>query len=199
MNYFRTGNCSSLTSSAGSSLERQEYIFKGLSFFYRFAKTALIKHVFIQYLVKETTFLSSTLISYPKMSVPRLLNSTIFLTITSLEGLFPEDSVTSLDDTSLQLKYFHCSQSEGINSGDVAFLAGLLETRKPFVFPPLSLKLIVTLCFCGRRRRCHRCNAGARLDARLEKSENPELCVVKLTMLSVIVVQCICDYIISLA
>ena len=44
----------------------------------------------------------------------------------SLEGLFTDDSVNSLDDTSLQLKYFHCSQSEGINSGDVAFLAGLL-------------------------------------------------------------------------
>lgn len=42
----------------------------------------------------------------------------------SLEGLFPDDVINVFDDTSPQLKYFHCSQSEGINSGDVAFLAG---------------------------------------------------------------------------
>ncbi len=45
---------------------------------------------------------------------------------TSLEGLFPDDPIDYLEDTNPQLKYFHCSQSEGINSGDVAFLAGSL-------------------------------------------------------------------------
>ena len=45
----------------------------------------------------------------------------------SLEGLFPDDPVCRQDDTSPKLKYFYCSQVEGINSGDVAFLAGLLK------------------------------------------------------------------------
>jgi hypothetical protein len=49
-----------------------------------------------------------------------------FISNTSLEGLFPDDVINVFDDTSPQLKYFHCSQSEGINSGDVAFLAGSL-------------------------------------------------------------------------
>lgn len=40
----------------------------------------------------------------------------------SLEGLFPDELGSDLDAP--QLKYFHCSTTEGISSGDVAFLAG---------------------------------------------------------------------------
>ena len=54
-------------------------------------------------------------------------NLKTFISNTSLEGLFPDDPVNNIDDTSPQLKYFHSSQSEGINSGDVAFLAGWLR------------------------------------------------------------------------
>ena len=51
----------------------------------------------------------------------------MFISNTSLEGLFSADAINHVDDASPQLKYFHSSQSEGINSGDVAFLAGLLK------------------------------------------------------------------------
>ncbi|XP_028405098.1 uncharacterized protein LOC114527596 [Dendronephthya gigantea] len=55
----------------------------------------------------------------------------------SLERLFPDDPAYHLDDNSPKLKYFYCSQGEGINSGDVAFLAG--KTYKKRIYGTRSV------------------------------------------------------------
>lgn len=57
------------------------------------------------------------------------------MAVCSLGRSVSDDSLYNMDETSQKLKYFVGSQADGINAGDVAFLAGSLIHHQRLILP----------------------------------------------------------------